>query len=207
MFCEKEDLLTESDVEQKLIMPMLTAKLTLGLGYSPVDIKTKHDLRRLAIDKGKAEKLYHPDYLIVICGIPVYVIEVKRPDEDLIAAIREARLYANEVNSYFPTGVNPYCRIVTSNGLITLTCPSDSNDPDCLLLLQDVNATTKAYAHFCLLLSRNSAQAYADNIRKALTSRPLYRAVNFVGGQSVRDEDVGYNTFGSITSASKMITY
>jgi len=131
----------------------------------------------------------------VICGIPVYVIEVKRPDEDPIAAIREARLYANEVNSYFPSGVNPCCRIVTSNGLITVTCPSDTNDPGCALLFEDLNGTSKAYANFCLLLSRNSAQAYADNIRKALTSRPLYKAVNFVGGQSVRDGDVGYNTF------------
>jgi len=197
MFCNRQDLITESDVEQKLIMPMLTAKFTLGLGYSPVDIKTKHDLRRFAIDKGKAEKLYHPDYLIVICGIPIYVIEVKRPDEDPIAAIREARLYANEVNSYFPTGINPCCRIVTSNGLITVTCPPDTNDPDCVLLFEDLNGTSKAYADFCLLLSRNSAQAYADNIRKALTSRPLYKAVNLVGGQSVRDEDVGYNSFGS----------
>jgi hypothetical protein len=59
MFCTKEELLNESDVEHKFIWPLLTAALPNGLGYSSVDIRSKPDIRKLRIDKGKNnEKLY-----------------------------------------------------------------------------------------------------------------------------------------------------
>jgi hypothetical protein len=99
MFCKVEDLSTESDVEQKFLWPMLTATIPVGLGYSAVDIKTKPDLRRLTINKGEAEKLYHPDYAIVIAGIPIFIIEAKRKDE--------AR-YSRR-NRLPPSGVNCTC--------------------------------------------------------------------------------------------------
>ena len=125
MFCTTDNLANESDVEQKFLWPLLTTPSPNGLGYQPVDIKTKPNIRRLKIDKGHAEKLYHPDYVVVIAGIPVFIIEAKHPDEDPVAALREARLYAQELNASFPTGINPCNRIVASNGLLTVSSPVD----------------------------------------------------------------------------------
>jgi hypothetical protein len=47
------------------------------------------------------------------------------------------------------------------------------------------------------LLSRSSATAVADKLRIHLTKRPLHRAVNELGGRSIRNEDIAYNQFGS----------
>ena len=52
-----EHLRTESDVEQKLVWPLLTEAPPAGLGYSPVDLVTKLSTRRLEIGKGATRKL------------------------------------------------------------------------------------------------------------------------------------------------------
>src|SRR4051812_17847347 len=61
MFCELKDLITESDVEQKLVLPLLTTRSPLGLGYNIHEVRTKLSIRRFQIDKGKSQKLYYPD--------------------------------------------------------------------------------------------------------------------------------------------------
>src|SRR5690348_6873633 len=100
------ELHTESDVEQKLLWPLIASPVPLGLGYSSADILTKTNIRSLEIGKGSERKLYYPDYLVVIAGLPVVVIEAKAVGEPLRDALREARLYANEINALFPHGVN-----------------------------------------------------------------------------------------------------
>lgn len=197
MYCSLEDLANESDVEQKFLWPLLTTPHPNGLDYGPADIKTKIDLRRLAIDKGTSSKLYHPDYVIVIAGVPLIVVEAKHPDEDCASALREARLYANELNALFPTGVNPCRRIVVCNGRSLLTSPVDSMTVDCELTFSHCDVTCEKYHAFLSLCARSTAQATADALQAYLTPRPLFRAVNMLGGHSVRDEDIGYNEFGS----------
>lgn len=197
MFCTIGELANESDVEQKFILPLLTTSPPTGLGYGSIDFRTKPDIRRLKLDKGKAEKLYHPDYAIVIAGIPVFIIEAKRPDEDLVEALREARLYAIELNASFPPHVNPCQRVVASNGILTVSAPVDSATPDLTLSLEDCSPSNPAYEEFVIRLSRKAAQTEADKIRDSLTIRPLHRAIQSLGGRSSRDEDVGYNDFGS----------
>ena len=94
MFCNKQDLHNESDVEQKLVWPMLTTANPREFGYSPVEIRTKANIRKLVIGNGTTSKLHHPDYVLIFFGIPLVVVEVKGPGEDLDEALREARLYA-----------------------------------------------------------------------------------------------------------------
>src|SRR5439155_18001461 len=100
---------------QKLIWPLLTCPHPEGLGYAPAEIYTKTNIRFLRIDKGKAEKVYRPDYLILMAGFPLVVIEAKHPSEGLEEALREARLYAAELNALHPTQINPCFRLVVSN--------------------------------------------------------------------------------------------
>jgi type I site-specific restriction endonuclease len=96
LFCEFSSLCTESDVEQKLIFPFLTTLEPMGLGIDSSQIMTKAVLRQRCIGKGQKQKYYFPDYVVVIRGIPVLVLEAKKPDEDLGDAYAEARLYAEE---------------------------------------------------------------------------------------------------------------
>jgi type I site-specific restriction endonuclease len=98
---------SESDVEQKFIVSLLLQAAPDGLGYSDVDYRTKVDIRKLAIDKGNSKKLYYPDYAIVCDGLPLLIIEAKTPGQDLREAMREARLYAAEINASYPKGINP----------------------------------------------------------------------------------------------------
>jgi hypothetical protein len=71
MYCLMSDLQTESDVEQKLIWPLLTTPCPSGLGFRGSDVLTKVSTRRLEIGKGASRKLYYPDYIVVIAGLPV----------------------------------------------------------------------------------------------------------------------------------------
>jgi hypothetical protein len=87
MFCNLEDLHNESDVEQMFVYPLLTTPIPFGLGYSPVDLRTKPDIRKLLIDKSDSKKLYYPDYVVIITGLPVFIVEVKAPGENLEEAL------------------------------------------------------------------------------------------------------------------------
>jgi hypothetical protein len=83
MFCSPEELVTESDVEQKLMWPLLTTGHPNGAGYLVADILTKVSIRRLEIGKGTSKKLYYPDYMVVLAGLPVLVVEAKAPRESV----------------------------------------------------------------------------------------------------------------------------
>jgi type I site-specific restriction endonuclease len=109
------ELLNESDVEQKFIFPLLVAEMPYGLQIPSEYIVTKQNVRKLIIDKGRAQKSYFPDYLIVKASLPLLVIEAKEPGENLPEAFREARLYAGEMNAMFPAGLNPLTRIIATN--------------------------------------------------------------------------------------------
>ncbi|WP_425618099.1 type I restriction endonuclease [Anatilimnocola sp. NA78] len=196
MFCKLADLVTESDVEQKLVFPMLNTPAPTGLGYATVDIRTKPNIKKLLIDKGKSEKLYHPDYVILIAGIPLMIVEVKNPDEDCHAAYREARLYANEVNAKLGKGVNPCSRIIVTNGKILLYGSHDTAKAELELTFNDINVTSVGYNKLLEECSRPKLQFDADHYRSQISSRPFHRALNLLGGQSLRDEEVGQNTFG-----------
>lgn len=74
LFCDKNSLVTESDVEQKFIYAFLTTQLPMGFGLNDTQILTKHILRQRLIGKGQKQKYYYPDYLISIRGIPVCVV-------------------------------------------------------------------------------------------------------------------------------------
>ena len=99
MYCSLKDLVTESDVEQKLLWPLLTSPKPMGFGLQPAEILTKPNIQRVEIDKGAKRHLYYPDYIIVIAGLPIVVVEAKAPIESLSDALNDARLYANEINA------------------------------------------------------------------------------------------------------------
>ena len=162
------ELITESDVEQKLIWPLLTAMFPDGFGLFAPDIVTKLSIRRLTIGKGSSRKLYFPDYMIVLAGLPVLVIEAKAPGESVEQGLDEARLYGNELNCIFPSSINPCVRVLSCNGDTIMSCPIDTAEPDIILAHSDLTSTHSGFAKLVDFCCRTSLQRHADDIRRKL---------------------------------------
>ena len=97
MITSSAELRTESDVEQKLIMPLLTSEVLLGIPASA--IHTKEYLPPAILDKAAGKVTgYFPDYSVWLHGLPVMIVEAKAPEVPAETGYREASLYARHLN-------------------------------------------------------------------------------------------------------------
>ena len=197
LYCNLSDLNTESDVEQKFIYKFLTMSQPMGLGFDSSEILTKTNIRKVFIGKNQSKKVYFPDYIISIRGIPLLVLEAKKPEEGLDNAYSEARLYAAEINSRFEHGVNACKIIMVSNGNETWAGYSDTDVPKYKLKFDEFNTECTSFAQLLSFCSRKSLSYYADQpyIRskgKAFFNTP----VTYMGGKMVQNENVEQNAFG-----------
>lgn len=197
MFCSLKELRNESDVEQKLVWPLLTTAHPDGLGFSASDILTKANIRRLEIGKGDHRRLYFPDYVVVLAGLPLLVVEAKAPGESLDGALDEARLYANELNARFPAGINPCRRVIASDGHKVVSAPVDTLAADISLAHADLSAAHDQFAHFVDLCNRPALQDQADGTRRLARKPKHLRPVSLVGGLGFQSEELPSNTFGA----------
>lgn len=197
LFCDYESLITESDVEQKLIYPFLTSAPPMGFGLDDSQVLTKSLLRQIAIGKGQSQKYYYPDYLVSIRGIPVLVLEAKKPKEDLNAAYSEARLYAEEINAAFPHGINICQLVIVCNGTETWAGYSDQAQPRIQLAFSDFSIENTKYADFLQFCSKTKLELqanrpYIDARGKAIFTTP----VSNLGGKRVQNQELEENSFG-----------
>lgn len=191
------DMLNESDVEQKLIYPLLIAPKPFGLGVTPSSIHTKANIRRFKIDKGTPGKLYFPDYLLVYGGLPLVVIEAKTPGDDLDEAFREARLYATELNATFISGINPVQIVVATDGRKLIAGPTDQELPIHSLALHELYPDSEKMACLQNAISGDRLAKIAADIQKSMRPAPCRRPRNLLGGESVQNEEIQQNTFGA----------
>lgn len=186
---------TESDVEQQVILPFLKSRLGLGLDDS--DFISKPNIKKIRIGKGKEAKLYFPDYVVIIDGIPSLIIEAKSPGADLNEALREARLYATEINSDFPSEINPCAYILASNGDELIASHWDTVE-NIVVARAELNNVNEAFENLVNFISKTALHNHARVIKKKHTAESkLYKPVDLLGGISVRNESVGDNSFGS----------
>jgi hypothetical protein len=195
------DLRNESDVEAKLIMPLLTALEPTGLSIAVQNIQTKANIRRFRIGKGTELKSYYPDYIIVFRGLPVAVIEAKAPGEDLMEGFREARLYACELNAVFPSKINPLGVVIASNGTQVAVGRWDQGQPTVLLDLVDLRPYCEKFESLQQIAGRRALQEYADVAMRSIRPEYLKKPRRLVGGMAIQQEDVGHNTFGATIAA------
>jgi|SRR5579863_6762140 len=86
-------LQTESDVEQKVIMPLLVGEAYLGIASSKVF--TKSYLAPSVLDKkAKRKSGYYPDYAVFMRSFPVLIVEAKAPSVPPEVGYREGLLMA-----------------------------------------------------------------------------------------------------------------
>lgn len=191
------ELNTESDVEQKLIWPLLVQPFPDGLGLLSGDVSTKLNLRRFEIGKGASRKLYFPDYIVALAGLPVLVIEAKAVGVSIEEALQEARLYAQEVNALYPHAINPCGRVIACNGSSLWSSPVDTATPDVMLKHAELVSTNKGFAELLALCRREALQTQVDHVRRRFRPSSLVRPLELVGGLSIQNQQVPQNSFGA----------
>ncbi len=182
----------ESDVEQKIVMPLLKEVLS----YSDDEIRTKDYLAPTVIDKGAGKKIgYYPDFMIYIGGIPVLVLEVKDIHISANEGYREARLYSAEVNKRYPEGVNPIKYIVSTNGIELYLSPWDSEKDLKVIKIEELQEGSNDLQLFRSFLDRNKLLEHAQKIRHKILPVERFKPLYLIGGPSRQNQQLPPNSF------------
>lgn len=186
-----ESLTNESDVEQKLLWPLLSD----GLGYRAEEIRTKRYLAPSDIDKGAGKKVgYYPDYAVCIAGLPVLIAEAKAPDESVEAGFRDAQMYAHTVNRGYPPGVNPICYVMACNGRVLVSGRWDSNQFS-QTQVDDLAPGTSGFEDLRAVLGREVLLEYACSLRNQLLPVRRFKPIRLIGGPSRQNAQLPPNSF------------
>ena len=198
---EITSLVTESDVEQKLLYPLMVGDAPTGLGYDPADVHTKAHIRKFTIGKGSDQKSYFPDYIVVRGGLPILVAEAKKPGTDLAEAFREARLYAAELNALYPTGIQPVTKVLIADGNELHAGKPDHNQPLLILQHSEIAIYSTKFAKLLENYSSEALQASYIQLLPLIRPRRYWKPRKLVGGVSFQREEIGANSFGATISA------
>jgi hypothetical protein len=186
--------LTESDVEQKLLFPLLTEVLQ----YFPEEIRTKTYLAPTDLDKGAGKKLgYYPDYVVYLSGLPVLVVEAKDTTVSVDVGLREGILYSLEINKRFPPDLNPVLFVLASNGNILKYCRWDSESAAVEIDVSTLTPGSAALQNLVSTIGRATLVAHANKLRSQLKLSNWHRALPQVGGPSRQNEGISANSFAN----------
>jgi hypothetical protein len=188
-------LTSESDVEQKVIMPLLTGAGFLDL---PLDqIYTKEYLAPTELDK-KAGKTggYYPDYSVWIRSFPLMIVEAKAPDVPSEEGYREASLYARHLNQGYRTGLNPSRFILATNGNTLLFGYWDC-DPVLRVEIMNLRQGTNDLEKLRECCHVRVLQAYALDCVQHIQSEHSVYPYNLVGGQALLHARPPLNSFAA----------
>jgi hypothetical protein len=198
---KSEILRNESDVEQKLLYPLLVSEMPGGLAHDPADVHTKANIRKFVIGKGSDQKSYFPDYIIARGGYPIVVAEAKSPGSDLKEAYREARLYAAELNAQFGSGIAPVSKLIVTDGLVFFAGSDDDAQPKHTLTLQDLDIYNDNFVNFATEFSVGAVDAAFAKLLPLVRPKRFWKPRKLVGGVGIQREEVGMNSFGATISA------
>src|SRR5437868_13770135 len=96
MFCALSDLTNEASVESWFLDPLLKK-----LGFTASDIKLKTSLKEFKVGSGSRSELFKPDYLIMVDGVPAFVVEAKATTETVSDYTYQCSSYCLELNKQF----------------------------------------------------------------------------------------------------------
>lgn len=193
LFCSKTDLVTESDVEQKLIYPLLNSPQ--GLGFFGEEIKTKSYLSPTDLDKGAGKKVgYYPDYAIILSSLPALIVEAKAPGESVEQGFKEAQLYAHELNKRFPPNINPARSVIATNGATILYGTWDCGNPTSISFDALVPGSS-GYEDLRTFCQRTVLLPSVSQMRASLASSKRWKALKIIGGPTKQGLELSPNRF------------
>src|SRR5579872_139952 len=186
---------TESDVEQKVLMPLLNGEAYLAIPQSQIQTKGYLEPTKLDKDAGKTGG-YFPDYSVWDCGFLVMVVEAKAPSVAVEEGYREASLYARHINQIYPTGLNPCRSVVASNGNVLQFGYWDAQ-PEFTVNVSDLRPGSSMLQRMrdacSVRILSNHAQACLRHVRTKVAQFPFELA----GGQSLLNAKLPVNSFAA----------
>ena len=186
---------TESDVEQKILFPLLSGGNYLAIIEQ--HIRTKEYLSPTAIDKTAGRMTgYYPDYSIWEKAFPLMIVEAKAPDVGAEVGYREATLYAQHLNQKYRTGVNPCRFVMACNGARILFGYWDAK-PVFDELIDDLVIGGQALERLKSLCGQAVLGAHALQCLRQIRSPRATRPFNLAGGQALLNSKRPLNTFAA----------
>jgi len=186
----------ESDVEQKILFPLLTAPEYLAI--SQEFVKTKKYLAPTQLDKGTGRTGgYYPDYSIWILGHPILIVEAKDPSVSAAVGYREAALYARHLNSKYPSGLNPCHFILASNGVDILGGRWDQSEPVLSLKIAELGMGTQALGNLISFCHNHVLEEAASQFAHVQSRKRGKRPYNLAGGQALLNAKCPLNSFAA----------
>jgi Type I restriction enzyme R protein N terminus (HSDR_N) len=189
------ELVTESDVEQTIIYPLLSGGNYLAINER--HIRTKEYLAPTKLDKA-AERTtgYFPDYSIWEKAFPLMIVEAKRPSVTVEVGYQEAARYAQHLNQKYRTGVNPCRFVMACNGLRVLfgywdAAPIFDEETENLVIGSQALERLKSLCGQAVLAAH--ALECLSRVKVLRASRPYFLA----GGQALLNSKRPLNTFAA----------
>jgi hypothetical protein len=188
-------LVTESDVEQKVVMPLLTGAAYLEI--PPERVYTKEYLAPTALDKTAGRtKGYYPDYTVWMKGFPVLVVEAKAPEIPPEVGYREAGLYARHLNQQYPTGINPCIFLMSTNGRDVLVGHWDCK-PEIEISVADLRPGSAGLERLREHCGTLALTTHAADCLGRVRARRTFFPYDFAGGSALLRARLPVNAFAA----------
>ena len=200
--------LTEADVENKIIIPILTTLFNINIEYISSKPYIKKTAPSFDIGKGNKKKEgYIPDFIVYIDGLPLVIIEAKSPDKNINDAMEEASLYALELNKKYPSNINPALFVIGCNGDEFKFGKWDDETNYTTIKINDFNPSNKDVISIGTYICFDSLTETADKINMQLTNKtPYFSALNLTGGQKKSLSSIEPNPFFGAGILSNIIS-
>ena len=192
---EKASLVTEADVELKVIAPLLSGSNYLGIPAT--SIKGKAYLTPAPLDK-RAGKTggYYPDFSVWELGFAVLIVEAKEPGTPVDVGFREGCLYARHLNAEYKSGTNPCHFVLSCNGEQLAYGAWDSNQSR----LVDIDALSVGSVELQALIDFCHHRVLVAHAARCLSAVRLSRATQpytLAGGQALINSKKAFNSFAA----------
>lgn len=188
-------VLTEADVELKVLTPLLTNSNYLAIPTT--SIQGKSYLAPAPLDK-RAGKTggYYPDYSVWELGFAVLIVEAKEPGVPVEVGFREACLYARHLNAEYKSGLNPCHFVLSCNGKQLAYGAWDTNHCQTVEIdvLQIGSNDLEKLIRFChhRVLIAHAARCLSA-VRLSRSTQPQILA----GGQALINSKKPFNSFAA----------
>ena len=190
-----QSLRTESDVEQKLVMPLLTSELFLAIPET--SIHTKEYLPPALLDKTAGKTTgYYPDYSVWMHGLPIMIIEAKAPEVPVETGYRDASLYARHINQRYPPDFNP-CRFLLATNGHKVICGAWDSAPSLSIDSHSLRVGTAALEGLQQLCSGAVLEQFARAASARLRWQHVVLPFDLLGGQPVLNAKLPLNSFAA----------
>jgi len=100
----------------------------------------------------------------------------------------------------FPSSLNPASKIICTNGQQLIAGSWDSSNPAHSISVDQIAASDPSFSQLIEYAGVKALDKEAEVIRARLKKREFFLPTRLLGGQTVRNEEIGQNTFGATLS-------